>query len=113
MYQKAEAAENKFSGGDVGLHKHNQKAATISYNLAMTTTTMAICPRRSEGATLLNNVSLTKPGPGEIALNGTILAGTLMVKNECDWNQIHRHPGLLDDLLKSIGVPTHPTTPEI
>ena len=113
LYQKARTAESKFSGGHVRPPNHNQKVATISYNLAMTTTTMAICPRRSEGAPLLNNMSLTKPESGEVALNGTMLAGTLMVKNEGDWNLLHQHPGLLDGLLRSIGVPTHPTTPKV
>ena len=100
LYQRARAAEHRFTGRDVDPGPLHRMAATISYNLAMTTTTMAICPRRSEGASLSDDRLF-----GKVALNGTILAGTLMVKSEDDWNQLCQDPGLLGNLLRSGGIP--------
>jgi len=71
---------------------------TFSYNLAMTKERMAICPRRSESANV--------PGAGQdgsVALNGTLLAGTLMVKHEVEWDLLRGDHSLLDDILTSIG----------
>ncbi|KAK7984792.1 hypothetical protein PG988_002414 [Apiospora saccharicola] len=45
--------------------------ARISYNLAMTRTTMALCPRVAEGATIPNKSGEEEVGP--VALNGTVL----------------------------------------
>jgi len=71
---------------------------TFSYNLAMTTERMAICPRRTEA------VAVPGGGPeSSVALNGTILAGTLMVKHESDWDILRQNPLLLDDMLASVG----------
>ncbi|KIW23147.1 hypothetical protein, variant [Cladophialophora immunda] len=72
----------------------------ISYNLAMTTDRMAICPRSQEAASI--------PGAGpesSVAINGTILAGTLMVKDETEWDVLRQTHSLLDDMLASIGFP--------
>ena len=105
LYERARAVEHEFAGRNIEPPNYNQKAATVSYNLAMTTTTMAICPRRSEGAPLSDGALHREPDSREIALNGTVLAGTLMVKNEDDWNQLSQNPGLLNGLLRSVGVP--------
>ncbi|EXJ78301.1 hypothetical protein A1O3_09462 [Capronia epimyces CBS 606.96] len=72
----------------------------LSYNLAMTTERMAICPRSREAVAI--------PGAGSessVALNGTILAGTLMVKYEVEWDTLRRNPSLLDGMLASTGFP--------
>ena len=73
----------------------------------MTTSIMAICPRRSETATLDvaggNTQEAARVGP--VAVNGTILAGTLMVKTEEDWNELRRDRGRLSDLLNLVGLP--------
>ncbi|RAL13561.1 putative bis(5'-nucleosyl)-tetraphosphatase [Aspergillus homomorphus CBS 101889] len=81
--------------------------AAISYNLAMTESTMMICPRRSESAHIP-----IEPGAradvaeaGVVALNGTILAGTLMVKAEAEWNELRRNPQSLGNVLSTIGFP--------
>ena len=130
------------------LHSHDgSNEATISYNLAMTTRRMMICPRRSETATIsdstvpLKNSSgsadsqeappahrRTRPSTldnlasdnttkaigstmvsqiGPIALNGTILAGTLMVKTEEEWNLLRgtQGPRLLEGILEQVGLP--------
>ena len=80
--------------------KDPASAASISYNLALTTTTMAICPRRSESAIVPSST-----GEGEVAINGTILAGTLMVKDEGEWENLKHDSDLLSRVLSTIGVP--------
>lgn len=108
LYDKAKASVHAASllQSNQGFLDHF--AAEISYNLAITTSTMAICPRTSEGSTL----SRETIGKNEqscqgsiVALNGTLLSGTLMVKNENDWNELRCDEGKLYNLLKLIGVP--------
>ncbi|KAI9779757.1 MAG: bifunctional AP-4-A phosphorylase/ADP sulfurylase [Peltula sp. TS41687] len=77
--------------------------ASISYNLAMTTTSMMLCPRRAEGADLI----LNERGEclGQVDLNGTILAGTLMVSSEYVWHALRCKESRLNDLLEGVGIP--------
>ncbi|PLN82885.1 HIT-like protein [Aspergillus taichungensis] len=84
--------------------------AAISYNLAMTESTMMICPRKSESAQIAvdtNSSNEAVADAGIVALNGTILAGTLMVKAEAEWNELRRNPESLARVLAAIGFP-HP-----
>jgi ATP adenylyltransferase len=70
----------------------------FSYNLAITTDRMAICPRSKEACGI--------PGAGDdssVAINGTILGGTLMVKNEKEWDSLREDPSVLERILSSIG----------
>ena len=99
LYEKAEAV---LTGKPAVI---NRKRANISYNLAMTTTTMAICPRTSESGRLMDATSDEDQNSGVVALNGTILAGTLMVKTKSEWNGLRENPEQLRDLLQSVGVP--------
>ena len=99
LYQKAEAAAT----GKVEVSIPNR--ATISYNLAMTTTAMAICPRTSESARLVDVTLNEDQGSGVVAVNGTILAGTLMVKTKSEWDRLRQNPEQLRDLLRYVGVP--------
>ncbi|KAJ9615765.1 bifunctional AP-4-A phosphorylase/ADP sulfurylase [Cladophialophora chaetospira] len=72
----------------------------LSYNLGMTTDRMAICPRSQEAAAI--------PGAGpesSVPVNGTVLAGTLMVKDEDEWITLQGNHALLDGMLTSIGYP--------
>lgn len=76
--------------------------AAISYNLAMTGDIMMICPRQKETAKL--------PGAGaddaaDVSLNGTILAGTLMVKTEEQWDSLKGDGEVVNDLLGEVGIP--------
>ena len=80
--------------------KRDPTAADISYNLAMTVDMMAICPRRSEAARVPSS-----EGDGSVAINGTILAGTLMVKDQVEWESLRRDPDLLSEVLSTIGYP--------
>jgi sulfate adenylyltransferase (ADP) / ATP adenylyltransferase len=60
----------------------------------MTTSGMAICPRRSDGSDV-----------GYVELNGTLLGGTLMVKNEEEWDILRTQPEKLTFILNAIGLP--------
>lgn len=100
--------------------------AAISYNLAMTRTRLVLCPRRAEGAP----IPLTSPGAsvdadkdadtacrdgsdgqhdspstGDVKLNGTLLAGTLLVKSVAEWETLRARPALLTPVLQAVGVP--------
>ena len=79
--------------------------AVISYNLAMTTDMMAILSRRSEAA----EVPTRGEPQSSVAINGTILGGTLMVKDEHEWRTLREKPTLLDGMLSEIGYPVSET----
>ncbi|KAF3482073.1 Ap4A phosphorylase II [Arthroderma uncinatum] len=81
--------------------------AAISYNLAMTTSKMMICPRRSEHAWIPLEPALEGGlvDEGLVKLNGTILAGTLMVKAEAEWNALKQQPSMLEKILSTVGIP--------
>ena len=83
-------------------------STTISYNLAMTTSTMMICPRRNECAMfpLKPETRTDAADAGLVSINGTILAGTLMVKAEAEWNELQNSSTRLKDILKTVGIPT-------
>ncbi|KAI0841607.1 HIT-like protein [Hypoxylon sp. FL0890] len=76
--------------------------AKISYNFAMTSHSMALCPRSAEGAMIKNKAG---EKVGEVALNGTVLAGTALVKNEAEWDALREDPDMLLEILKGIGLP--------
>lgn len=74
----------------------DQGRTTFSYNLAMTHKLMAILPRRNEASRVL------KAEDSEIAINGTILAGTMMVKAQEEWQQLCREPEMVQQILHDI-----------
>ena len=80
----------------------------ISYNLAMTTSAMAICPRRREDAYIemgVDDEQQNRIGPA--SLNGTILAGTLMVKTQREWDALREDDGsVLARMLETVGFPS-------
>ncbi|KAL5361726.1 bis-tetraphosphatase [Aspergillus floccosus] len=91
-------------------HAHTTSGpAAVSYNLAMTASTMMICPRKSESAQIPVDSSASRDivEAGLVSLNGTLLAGTLMVKAEAEWDELRRNPETLAGVLGSIGYP-HP-----
>lgn len=79
-----------------------QGEAKISYNLAMTKDAMVICPRTAEGSAVLDREGREV---GKLSLNGTVLAGTALVKSEAEWNALKGDPGQLWEGLGKIGVP--------
>lgn len=86
--------------------------AAISYNLALTTSSMMLCPRRREGATIhivgVDAADSVVLGP--INLNGTILAGTLMVKLQEEWDALRKDHSMLLRILEAVGIPPEATT---
>jgi ATP adenylyltransferase len=81
--------------------------SAISYNLAMTLETMMIAPRRAETARVPVDIAAAGDiaDPGVVSLNGTILAGTLMVKAEGEWDVLRAKPEVLGRLLRDVGIP--------
>lgn len=79
--------------------------ASISYNLALTLDTMLLCPRKSETARVPVDARTAREilDGGVVSVNGTILAGTLMVKAEAEWDVLRREPGVLGRVLGDIG----------
>lgn len=72
---------------------------TFSYNLAMTSKLMAILPRRAESSRIPN------VNEGSVAINGTILAGTMMVKAEDEWSRLRQNPALAQQILRDVSFP--------
>ncbi|TKA66279.1 hypothetical protein B0A49_11006 [Cryomyces minteri] len=110
LYEAAASAVRSYIGshpGDLELHSEEGGAAPISYNLALTTAGMMICPRKKEGDLLRRDDG---GEVGSVALNGTILAGTLMVKDEGEWELLKNDNGKLKELLRAVGVPQEYTT---
>lgn len=102
-----QAADSSSRGPDNPTHLPTEGPSAISYNLAMTTSRMIICPRRSEYAWIQIDES-SKVGlheEGLVKLNGTILAGTLMVKAESEWKALQEQPAMLEGVLQTIGFP--------
>jgi ATP adenylyltransferase len=79
LYDAAKSAVDSFIAShpkELTLHPIEGGDLPISYNLAMTTSGMAILPRRSEGTMLRSDDGTDF---GFVALNGTTLGGTMMV----------------------------------
>ncbi|KAH9903587.1 ATP adenylyltransferase-domain-containing protein [Xylariomycetidae sp. FL2044] len=87
---------------DVGAVVPAQGEAKISYNFSMTSTSMALCPRTAEGAPVRNKAG---EEVGSVALNGTVLAGTALVKNQPEWDALREDPDILLEILRKIGLP--------
>ncbi|KAE8349375.1 bis-tetraphosphatase [Aspergillus coremiiformis] len=111
LYRTALVAAQRNSGGP---SPATSGPAAISYNLAMTDSVMMICPRRSESARIPVDSATSREvsEAGIVAFNGTILAGTLMVKAEAEWDELRRHPDSLEEILAAIGYP-HPDPREL
>jgi ATP adenylyltransferase len=81
LYKAAKEAVDAFIATNpeqLALHPVDGGDSPISYNLAMTTSGMAILPRRSEGTMLRRDDG---SDIGFVALNGTTLGGTMMVSS--------------------------------
>lgn len=110
LYDAAKAAVDAFISAnpdDFALHPTDDGDLPMSYNLAMTTAGMVILPRRAEG-TMLHRDDGSEIG--FVALNGTTLGGTMMVKHQDEWNMLRHEPGLLDRILGAIGIPKPPSS---
>ncbi|KAK3399182.1 ATP adenylyltransferase-domain-containing protein [Sordaria brevicollis] len=78
--------------------------ASISYNLAMTKDVMVIIPRLAEGSAITEGEEVV----GKLALNGTVLAGTALVKSQKEWDALRKAPKRVGELLGNIGLPNLP-----
>lgn len=111
LYESAKRSVDDFittNPDSLVVHATGEGALPISYNLAMTTTGMAICPRRSEGSMLRRDDGTDI---GFVTLNGTTLGGTLMVKHQEEWDVLRAQPEKLDSILEAIGIPRTGQTP--
>lgn len=100
LYRQACRAVGERTGlqmGDVAAHG----PTLISYNMAMTKNKLVICPRLAEGGSVYNKAG---EDVGKVALNGTLLAGTALVKNEAEWDALRGNPECLVGVLNSIGL---------
>jgi sulfate adenylyltransferase (ADP) / ATP adenylyltransferase len=107
FYSSDENREGRDAG--VAVNESTGTATKISYNLALTTTSIILCPRRSEGCRLWEDGTKGEVekiiGEGDFVLNGTILAGSLMVKTEKEWDELRKRPRKLVGVLEAIGIP--------
>lgn len=102
LYRKACAAAG-LDERELGDLSGDGIPARISYNLAMTRNSLVVCPRLAEG-----DVVRASGGQeiGRLALNGTVLAGTALVKSEKEWDALRDDPSQLWDILSKIGCGT-------
>lgn len=108
MHQQACLADQKYHSGIASPHSSISKPkrenkSPISYNLGFTGRAMILCPRISEGPKI---ESFTGNPIGPIALNGTVLGGTLLVKTEEEWETLQNDSSKLRDILGAIGIPS-------
>ncbi|KAF2756559.1 HIT-like protein [Pseudovirgaria hyperparasitica] len=104
LYNAAERSVRTYissSCGDLQLHPTGGGDLPISYNLAMTSEGLIIAPRRREG------IAVRDDQEGFVALNGTVLSGSLMVKDALEYEILQKRLHVLDELLISIGIPHH------
>lgn len=99
LYRRACAAAGLDEGG-LGDLAADDVPARISYNLGMTRTSLVVCPRVAEG-----DVVRSPDGKevGRLALNGTVLAGTALVKSEAEWDALRADPDQVWNVLGKIG----------
>lgn len=107
LYKAATAATRARAPGQDTESISTQGPSSISYNLAMTRSTMMICPRRQETALVPVDDAAARDivDPGVLSLNGTILAATLMVKAEGEWDSLRENPEHLTQVLGTVGYP--------
>lgn len=75
--------------------------ARISYNLAVTRHALTVCPRLADGAPVWDSGEMV----GKLSLNGTVLAGTALVKSSIEWDALRKDPNELLQVLSAIGLP--------
>jgi len=105
LFEKAVKSVKHFverSPDGLSLHDTTDGSQPISYNLALTNEVMILCPRR-KGGDIVRRADGTELD--NVELNGTLLAGTLMVKNEESYNLLKVDASQLETILESIGLP--------
>lgn len=102
LYRKACAAVG-LDDKELGDLEADDVPARISYNLGMTRNSLVVCPRVAEGDAVR---SRDGKEVGRLALNGTVLAGTALVKSEAEWDALRADPDQLEGVLGKIGCST-------
>jgi ATP adenylyltransferase len=105
LYNQAHGAVKHFVSqrpDDLELHDAKDGSSPFSYNLGMTTNALMLVPRRREGTALRDSEGSEI---GFAAFNGTVLAGTMMVKKQEEWDLLRDNAALLNELLENIGIP--------
>jgi sulfate adenylyltransferase (ADP) / ATP adenylyltransferase len=105
LYNAAQAAVIEYikrHPGELEIQDSEHGSSGFSYNLGITASEMFICPRRKEGAALKNDEGVEV---GFAALNGSLLAGSMMVKHQQEWECVKSRPGIVDEILEAIGIP--------
>ncbi|OAA74518.1 Histidine triad-like motif protein [Akanthomyces lecanii RCEF 1005] len=101
LYEQAVRAAAAAKDDEPAAAKSGEEAA-VSYNMAMTRDRLVLCPRLAEGGSIMDPD--TGDVVGQVSLNGTMLAGTALVKTEAEWDALRRSPRALTAVLKSVGV---------
>lgn len=104
LYDKALSAVKAFiqhNPGALDLHETSSGDVPFSYNLGMTSKALMIIPRQKEGAPL----TVDGQEVGFAAFNGTVLAGTMIVKKHEEWDLLKGNGSLINELLQEIGIP--------
>ncbi|KAH6693474.1 Ap4A phosphorylase II [Plectosphaerella plurivora] len=105
-------ADQYLDRDDIFTKLEDAAVTEISYNMAMTRSTLVICPRIAEGASILNPQG--EPA-GKLGLNGTVLAGTALVKSESEWDALRTGEAggatTLAAVLSKIGIPNRAGSP--
>lgn len=103
LYRKACASVARYQGKELDERDIKQEGeARISYNLAMTSRSLVLCPRLNEGGKIYDGDKEV----GFLSLNGTVLAGTALVKSEAEWQALKARPDSLASIVKGIGLPS-------
>ncbi len=100
LYEQAVRATK---GGDESTAVATEGEAAISYNMAMTRDRLVLCPRLAEGGSIKDPD--TGDVVGQVSLNGTMLAGTALVKTEAEWDALRKNPQALTTVLQRVGIP--------
>lgn len=95
LYRRACEAVGVEAQGD------GEGEARVSYNMAMTREGVVVMPRVAEGAEVRGRDGVVV---GRLALNGTVLAGTGLVKSREEWEALRGDPGQVEGVLRRIGV---------
>jgi ATP adenylyltransferase len=86
--------------------KQEEGEARVCYNMAMTREVIVLMPRVAEGGEVRHGGEVA----GRLALNGTVLAGTALVKTQAEWDALRNDSEQAVEVLRRIGVPTESGT---
>jgi ATP adenylyltransferase len=105
LYARALRAVEQYNSEAVAPESRQPTMARISYNMAITDAALVLCPRLAEGGDISDRDGNII---GSVSLNGTILAGTILVKSEAEFHALSTNDDdILNHILSKIGVPNN------